>query len=230
MNFCRLPENLVVSGTEWGRACLLRCKDVPLEITPVTRTRTEEQLLEVLVERSFKRGTFQLASGGASPYYIDGKMSEVYSKAAFLIGEVLFDRTKDIAFDAMGGLEVGAVPLTTAAAISYHHRGLKMEGFWVRDVAKAHGTKKLVEGGLKPGSQVIIVDDVITKGTSSLKAIMAVREMGCEIVLVLAMVDRLEGARQMFADEGVERYESIFTIRDFGVEVNDPAPTRVAVG
>jgi len=186
-------------------------------------TPTEAQLLDILANRSFKRGTFKLASGGTSTYYIDGKMSQVYSRAAYLIGEVLFERTKDLAFDAMGGLEVGAVPLTTAAAISYHHHGRELEGFWVRDAAKAHGTKKLVEGRLEPGSRVVILDDVITRGTSSVKAIHAVREMGCEVVLVLALVDRLEGARQLFAQEGIERYQSIFTIEDFGVRVNDPA-------
>ena len=83
---------------------------------------------------------------------------------------------------------------------------------------KDHGTKKLVEGGLKDGSRVVIVDDVITQGTSSVKAIDAVRERGCEVVLVISLVDRLVGAAELFAEKGIKRYESIFTIRDFGVE------------
>ncbi len=182
------------------------------------------QLLEVLKNRSFKRGTFALSSGGTSTYYIDGKMSQVYSRAAYLIGEVIYERTKDIAFDALGGLEVGAVPLTTAAVISYHLHGRELEGFWVRDAVKAHGTKKLVEGGLKPGSRVVILDDVITRGTSSMKAVNAVREQGCTVVLVLSLVDRLVGARELFAENGIPRYESIFSIRDFGVEADAPQP------
>src|SRR5438874_8723749 len=129
----------------------------------------EQQLLRLLTERSFKRGTFQLASGATSTYYIDGKTSEVFSRSARLIGEVLYERTKDLKFDALGGLEVGAVPLTTAAVISYHRHGRKMEGFWVRDARKEHGTKKLIEGGLKPGDSVVILDDVITKGGSAAK-------------------------------------------------------------
>jgi orotate phosphoribosyltransferase len=180
----------------------------------------ETQLLQLLTDRSFKRGTFRLASGGTSDYYIDGKMTEVFSEAAHLIGEILYERTKDLAIDALGGLEVGAVPLTTAAVISYHLHGRNLEGFWVRDEAKTHGTRKLIEGNLKRGSRVAIVDDVFTKGGSALKAIKAVREFGCEVVLVLALVDRLQGAEELFRAEGVTNYQSVFTIRDFGVGVD----------
>jgi orotate phosphoribosyltransferase len=179
----------------------------------------EQQLLELLKKRSFQRGAFQLASGGVSDYYIDGRTSAVFSESAWLIGECLYERTKDLAIDAIGGMEVGAVPLTTAAVISYHLHGKKMEGFWVRDRVKDHGTRKVIEGSLKPGSRVVIVDDVFTKGSSALKAVKEVREHGCEVVLVLALVDRLQGAEQLFRTEGIAAYRSVFTIRDFGVEV-----------
>src|SRR6266481_793774 len=109
----------------------------------------ETQLLQLLNERSFTRGQFRLASGDVSDYYIDGRMSAVFSEAAHLIGEILYERTRGLEIDAIGGLEVGAVPLTTAAVISYHLHGRKMEGFWVRDKAKDHGTRKLIEGNLK---------------------------------------------------------------------------------
>src|SRR4051812_6314603 len=100
-------------------------------------SEAERQLLQLIKVRAFKRGTFQLASGGTSDYYIDGKMIQVFSQAAHLIGEVIFEHTRDLSIDAIGGLEVGAVPLTTAAVISYHHHGRTMEGFWVRDAAKS---------------------------------------------------------------------------------------------
>jgi orotate phosphoribosyltransferase len=177
----------------------------------------ETQLLTLLQDRSFKRGTFRLASGGVSDYYIDGKMTEVFSEAAFLIGEILYERTQNLEIDAIGGLEVGAVPLTTAAVISYHLHGRKMEGFWVRDKAKTHGTRKLVEGNLRSGSRVAVVDDIITQGNSSVKAIREVKEMGCEVVRVLCLVDRLQGAGELFRAEGIVNFQSIFTIRDFGV-------------
>ncbi len=182
---------------------------------------TEQQLLGLLSARSFKRGDFTLASGVKSTYYIDGKMSEVNPQGAYLIGEVLFERVRDLDIDAIGGLAVGAVPLVTAAVISSYRHERPIEGFWVRDEVKSHGTKKQIEGGLRAGSRVVIVDDVITKGGSALKAIKAVRDHGCEVVLVLALVDRLAGARQLFAESGITNYDAVFTIRDFGVDVPD---------
>jgi orotate phosphoribosyltransferase len=180
-------------------------------------TDREEQLLALLKERSFRRGTFRLASGDTSDYYIDGRMTVVFSRAARLVGEVLYERTQDLAFDAIGGLAVGAIPLVTAAVIGCDLHSRKMEGFWVRDKVKDHGTQKLIEGNLKPGSRVVIVDDVITRGNSSLAAIQAVRSINCEVVRVLSLVDRLCGAEQLFRENGITDYQAIFTIRDFGV-------------
>jgi orotate phosphoribosyltransferase len=188
-------------------------------------TDAEGQLLELLKERSFKLGTFKLASGATSSYYIDGKMTEVFSKGTFLIGRVLYEMTKDLEFDAFGGLEVGAVPLTAATVLHYHLNGRTMEGFWVRDKTKTHGTRKLVEGGVKKGDRVVIIDDVITSGQSSIKAVEAVRELGCKVVLVVALVDRLQGAAKAFREAGVE-FRSIFTIRDFGINVPSEAVGR----
>jgi orotate phosphoribosyltransferase len=182
-------------------------------------TDAERQLLALLQSRCFRRGEFRLASGDTSTYYIDGKMAEAHSASAYLIGQVLYERTRDLAIDGIGGLAVGAVPLTTAAVIAYHLNGREMEGFWVRDEVKAHGTQKRVEGLLKPGARVAVVDDVITRGTSSVKAIQAVREAGAEVVRVLALVDRLVGAREQFRALGIDDFQAIFTIRDFGVEV-----------
>jgi orotate phosphoribosyltransferase len=192
-------------------------------------TAAEIELLQLLNKRSFKRGTFRLASGGVSNYYIDGKMTAVYSEAVPLIGEVVYERTKDMeGIDAIGGLEVGAVPMTTAAVFSYHVHGRKMEGFWVRDEVKRHGTQKAIEGNLANGSRVVIVDDVFTKGNSAAKAIKAVRDIGCEVVAVLALVDRLQGAEELFKSLGITNYQPVFTIRDFGVEVESSNTAETA--
>ena len=189
---------------------------------------TEAKLLQLLKDRSFKSGSFRLASGDMSSYYIDGRMTAVYSEAVPLIGEILYERTKDLGIEAIGGLEVGAVPLTTAAVYSYHLHGRAMEGFWVRDKAKAHGTKKLIEGGLRPGARVAIVDDVFTKGGSANKALKEVKAWDCEVAVVLALVDRLQGAAELFRAEGVANYQSVFTIRDFGVNVDAGAEAETA--
>jgi orotate phosphoribosyltransferase len=181
-------------------------------------SETEAQLLSLLKQRSFRSGgPFRLASGEVSNYYIDGRMTAVHSAGAFLIGEVLYERTRELRIDAIGGLAVGAVPLATAAVISYHRHGHAIEGFWVRDKAKDHGTQKLIEGNLIPGMRVAVVDDVFTKGTSALKAAQAVKEAGCEVAIVLAIVDRLHGAEQLFRENGIANYQSVFTVRDFGV-------------
>ena len=183
----------------------------------------ERDLLALFKARSFKTGTFTLASGATSTYYIDGRMTAVHAAGAYLIGRVLFEHTRDLAIDAIGGLAVGAVPLTTATVMHYHMNGRTIEGFWVRDKVKEHGAKKLVEGGVKPGDKVLVLDDVITTGGSSVKAVDAVREMGCEVVRVLALVDRLQGAAETFLAAGIE-YRSVFTIRDFGVrQPGEPA-------
>lgn len=189
-------------------------------------SENEQRLLELLKERSFQRGQFRLASGETSDYFIDGKMTAVCSEGAYLIGEVLYERTKDLDIDGIGGLQVGAVPLSTAAVISYHHRGQPMEGFWVREEVKSHGTQKRVEGGLRKGARVAIVDDVITKGGSALKAIEAVRDFKGEVVLVLALVDRLRGAEELFRQHGIENYRAVFTIQDFGVGADARGPTH----
>ena len=181
-------------------------------------TETLQQLRDLLATRSIKHGSFRLASGAMSTYYMDARLTEVCSQGAYLIGEAIYQHTSHLAFDALGGLATGAIPLTTAAVISYHHHGRSVEGFWVRDKVKEHGTQKLVEGNLQPGARVVIVDDVITQGGSSLKAIKAVQDMGCEVVLVLALVDRLQGAAQLFAANGITQFQSVFSLRDFGLE------------
>jgi orotate phosphoribosyltransferase len=182
-------------------------------------TDTDRKLLALLKERSFKTGTFKLASGAESNYYIDGRTSAVNSHGAFLIGQALFEKLKDERIDAIGGLEVGAVPLTAAAVIHFHLNGRSMEGFWVRDKAKAHGMKKQIEGAeLRPGSRVVILDDVLTTGGSAIKAVEAVREAGCEVVKVVCLVDRLQGARELFAQHGIP-FDPLLTIEDFGITV-----------
>jgi len=187
-------------------------------------TPTEQRLLDVLKARSFRRAApgeqFTLASGEKSDYFIDGKMTAVSPEGAPLIGQVLYDCTKDDRLDAIGGLQVGAVPLVTAAVMAYHANGSAVEGFWVREAVKDHGTKKTIEGGLKPGMRVAIVDDVFTKGGSALKAAEAATEFGCEVVCVIALVDRLRGARELFEGKGITDYRAIFNVADhFGVHV-----------
>jgi orotate phosphoribosyltransferase len=186
-------------------------------------------LLQLLKARSVKRGHFTLASGEASDYYIDARLTSVSSEGGRLIGEAIYEETKDIDIGAIGGLAMGAVPLTTAAVIAYSHHGRQMEGFWVRDKAKDHGTQKMLEGQLQRGTRVVIVDDVVTSGASVIKAVEAVRHLDCEVVLVLALVDRLRGAEDLFRNAGLP-YRAVFSIEDFGVQVEGRKPVRSTSG
>lgn len=178
------------------------------------RTESEIELLELLKQRAVRRGTFLLASGGTSDIYIDTRMLAVFSRSTRLIGEVLYERTWDLDFDALGGLETGAIPLVTATVLTYDLYGRQKEGFWVRNQPKSHGTQKLVEGCLTKGNHVLLLEDVCTSGSSVLRAVQVVRELGCEVVGVLTLLDRLQGARELLAKNGVENFSSVFTVQD----------------
>lgn len=173
------------------------------------------RLLTVFKDRAVSFGRFTLASGKESTYYINSKKAIFHSEAVWLLGEVLWDMTKDLAIDAAGGLEVGAIPMAAVLAQRYHQAGRTLEGFFVRKQAKGHGSQERVEGVLKPGMRVAVLDDVLTTGGSVQQAIGEIEKAGGIIAAVVCIVDRLEGAREALAKYD---YRPIFTIRDFGIE------------
>src|SRR4051794_22394776 len=154
------------------------------------------RLLELFKTRAVSFGRFTLVSGKESTYYINSKKVLFHSEAVWLLGDVLWQMTKDLNVQALGGLEVGAIPMSAAAAMRYHEEGRALEGFFVRKEAKAHGSKARVEGEVKPGDRVAMVDDVFTQGGSVLQAIQEVEKLGAEVAVVICIVDRLEGARE----------------------------------
>lgn len=169
-----------------------------------------DRLLSLLRERSYRSGEFKLASGKTSNFYFDGRMVELMSEGAHLIGEVVYDELKNLEFEAISGLAVGAVPIVTSAVISFFHHGKSIEGTFVRAEAKGHGTRKVVEGKLSSGDRVVVVDDVATSGKSLMQAIQAVEEAGATVALVLVIVDRQEGAAELFRERGYP-FRGIFT-------------------
>jgi orotate phosphoribosyltransferase len=173
------------------------------------------RLLELFKARAFSFGRFRLASGKESTYYVNSKKAIFNGEAVALLADVLFDLTKDLDVQAVGGLEVGAIPIAAAVALRYHQAGRPMEGFFVRKQAKAHGSQERVEGVLRPGDRVLVVEDVVTTGESVLQAIHEVEKAGGKVVAVSCIVDRLEGGAERLA---AYNFRPVFTIRDFGVE------------
>jgi orotate phosphoribosyltransferase len=180
---------------------------------------SRQRLRELFQGRAVSRGRFKLASGKESTYYINSKKVLFNAEAIWLLGDVLWDLTKDLDVQAIGGLEVGAIPMATAAALRYHEQGRPLEAFFVRKQAKGHGSQERVEGVLQPGWRAAVIDDVFTSGGSVEQAIAEVERAGARVVAVSCIVDRLEGARERLAPR--YQYRPIFTIRDLGIE---PAP------
>jgi orotate phosphoribosyltransferase len=159
----------------------------------------KERLMKLLIEKSFKYSdeqVFKLASGRMSNYYIDCRKTTHAAEGKYLIGSIIFDMIRDLDVQAIGGLTMGADPVACAVSHAAFLGGRNIASFSVRKEQKEHGMKKQVEGDVQAGDRVVIVDDVITTGGSTIRAIEAARAEGLAVVKVIALVDREEGGRQ----------------------------------
>ncbi|MFH1460668.1 MAG: orotate phosphoribosyltransferase [Candidatus Omnitrophota bacterium] len=177
----------------------------------------KKQLLSILKKLSFKRKHVILSSGKISNYYFDGRITSLNHQGAYRIASIILNMIKYDKITAIGGLTLGADPIIGAVVALSAKTKIPLNGFIVRKQEKKHGMKNLIEGfALKKSSRVLIVDDVVTTGSSTIQAIKAVKKIGCKIVRVIAIVDRLEGAAKNIAKHRC-RLESIFTIKDFNL-------------
>jgi orotate phosphoribosyltransferase len=176
---------------------------------------TRNRLQELFRARALQFGDFTLASGKKSSYYVNSKKVLFHAEAISLLGELLYDATNDLDFQAIGGLEVGAIPMAAATLTAFHRHGRPLEGFFVRKQAKTHGSLDRVEGQVNSGDKVVVIDDVLTTGGSVVQAIEAVEELGAKVVRVVCICDRLQGAKEALAKYD---FRPLFTIRDFGIE------------
>jgi len=178
----------------------------------------KQALTELIRQKALKFGDFTLASGKKATYYLDGKQVTLDPEGSRLIAEGILDLlSAETLPKAVGGMSIGADPITSAVVTMSAVRGTPLLGFMVRKQAKGHGTNQYVEGPVKPGDEVAIVEDVVTTGGSSLEAIERVEAFGMKVTRVIAIVDRMEGGAKVFARAGYP-FASLLSIRDFGIE------------
>ena len=177
------------------------------------------ELRDLIAQRAVRRGRFQLASGREASFYIDAKQVVLDAHGAMLVGRVILERLRAHGTlpAAVGGMSIGADPITAAVVTMAGVAGLPLKGFMVRKEPKDHGTKKYVEGPVQPGQRVVIVEDVTTTGGSSLLAIDRAIEFGLVVERLVAVIDRLAGGREALAARGIP-LESLVTIRDLGID------------
>ncbi len=174
------------------------------------------RLLDLLRERAFERKRVVLASGRESDFFIDCKQAELTAEGHALVGQVMLDALAGLPCVAVAGVELGGCPLASAVALTSFQRGTPLDAVYVRKDAKEHGSKRLLEGNtrLAAGATVILLEDVVTTGGSTLKAAAKLRDAGYATPGVVALVDRLEGGREGIEAGGLT-LRSIFTRDDF---------------
>jgi orotate phosphoribosyltransferase len=178
-----------------------------------------EALKQLVRDKALRLGQFTLASGRTANYYLDCRQITLDAQGARLVGEGMLGLLGDELPDLVGGMAIGADPITAAILALAGVRGKALRGVMVRKEPKQHGTGKLVEGPFLEGESIVIVEDVVTTGGSSLLAIERCEAVGLKVSRVLAIIDRLEGGREAFASRGYE-LTTLFTVRDFGIEPN----------
>jgi orotate phosphoribosyltransferase len=175
-----------------------------------------EKLIALVQRTALEFGTFTLASGKQASFYLDCRKVTLDSVGANLIGAGILDLLGNEMPDAVGGMAIGADPITGAVITLAGLRGIPLKGFIVRKEAKGHGTARTVEGPVAPGQRAVIVEDVVTTGGSSWRAITQAEQFGLRVTGVVGVIDRLEGARQMFQQRGYF-FRTLLTIADLGI-------------
>jgi len=173
-----------------------------------------KELMEIVRELSYEERDVTLASGRKSNFYFDGKQTALHAKGGLLVGKAFWEIVKEFEgpIHGVGGLTMGADPIATATSIAAGIDGQFVHAFIIRKEPKGHGTGQWLEGrkNLPPGSRVVIVEDVTTTGDSSMKAVDRAQQEGLEVLGVITLVDREEGARENIEGQG-QILKSVFT-------------------
>ncbi len=177
------------------------------------------RLIAIVKARSFQTGdTVKLASGRTSQFYFNMKPTMLNPEGSYLIASLIVAELAHKNVDFVGGLEMGAVPIAAATAAVSQTKGKPLNAFFVRKEIKAHGTQALIEGLAEgeslEGKRVVILEDVTTTGGSALKAVDAVRAAGGDVVQIVTIIDRMEGAAETFAGADLT-FRPLLTVDDF---------------
>ena len=159
----------------------------------------KQRLTQLVFEKAFrysKEPTFRLVSGRMSNYYFNCKTVTFHPEGMYLIGNIIFDMIRESGAKGIGGLTLGADPIADAVAYTSYLKNSPVEAFVCRKSAKAHGTMQWIEGNVAAGDKVVVVDDVITTGRSTIEAITKAKEGGLDVVKIIALVDRQEGGKE----------------------------------
>jgi orotate phosphoribosyltransferase len=173
-----------------------------------------EDLLSLIRERAVVRGPVTLSSGQRADWYVDLRRVLLDGSVAPLAGRIMLETTADLAYDAVGGLTLGADPVATAMMHVAAAQGRHLDAFVVRKTEKAHGLQRRIEGPDVAGRRVLAVEDTSTTGGSVLTAVDALREAGADVVGVAVLVER--GARQRIGERGLD-YRAAFELSDLGL-------------
>jgi orotate phosphoribosyltransferase len=174
----------------------------------------KEKLKEEILKKAVVHGKVILSSGKEADYYVDLRRVTLDSTAAPLVGEVMLELTKDLDYEAVGGLTLGADPVATAMMHVAASKGRKLDSFVVRKVEKAHGLQRRIEGPDVKGKKVLAVEDTSTTGGSVLTAVEALKEAGAIVVAVAVIVER--GAAAKVKEANLE-YRAVYQLADLGL-------------
>jgi orotate phosphoribosyltransferase len=174
------------------------------------------RLLELVRRDAVTRGDFVLSSGRRASFYIDLRLVTLAAEGSYLVGKTMLGLLGEEPADAVAGMTVAADPIVASMALVSHLEGRPLAGLIVRKEAKPHGLGRRVEGPLRPGMRVVVVDDTFTTGGSALQAAEAVTEAGGQVARILGIVDRGEGARATIEARGY-RFDCLFTLADLGL-------------
>jgi len=174
------------------------------------------RLLELIKDKAIVHGAVTLSSGTVADYYVDLRRISLDGEAAPLVGIVMRELTRDLDYDAVGGLTLGADPVATSMLHAAAAAGERLDAFVVRKQGKAHGLQQRVEGPSIEGRRVLVVEDTTTTGVSPLDAVHAAREAGAEVVAVATIADRATGAGEKIQAEGVA-YHFVYSLEELGL-------------